>query len=354
MAVFRHLVPTVLLALALHLVGAINGLAQDRLSSMQDEELIAEIWRQKGELAEAFSESFLGAVPPAQIAAVVEPLVEQYGDVADVRALGAGEFELLTETHKVPVFMRRGRDGLIEGLFVRPAVALEIDLAATLQAFVEMGAHVSVLVTTNGQTVAELNPERRLAVGSAFKMHVLAELQARMAAGEMAWADVVRLEAHHISLPSGMMQDWPLGSPVTLQTAAQMMMSVSDNTATDLLIDVLGRDALETRSSNVPFITTRELFHIRANPDLSNRYVQADGVARRRELLAGLAGVAHPDVADIEPFSLDHPAEWYLSAQELCAVMAQVADLPLMAVQPGPLTKRDWQRIAFKGGSEGG
>ncbi len=34
--------------------------------------------------------------------------------------------------------------------------------------------------------------------------------------------------------------------------------------------------------------------------------------------------------------------------------MARVADLPLVGINPGVVDRRDWVRIAFKGGSEPG
>ena len=48
-----------------------------------------------------------------------------------------------------------------------------------------------------------------------------------------------------------MAQDWPKGAPVTLHTLATLMISISDNTATDQLIAIVGRDAIaeELRAS---------------------------------------------------------------------------------------------------------
>ncbi|TGD67441.1 hypothetical protein EYC08_01910 [Tabrizicola sp. WMC-M-20] len=83
----------------------------------------------------------------------------------------------------------------------------------------------------------------------------------QMTAGQRDWADVVRLDSHHISLPSGLMQDWPVGSSVTLHTAALLMIAESDNTATDLLIDLLGRDRIAARLglATQDLLTTREI-----------------------------------------------------------------------------------------------
>ena len=47
--------------------------------------------------------------------------------------------------------------------------------------------------------------------------------------------------------------------------------------------------------------------------------------------------------------------EWFFSARQVCALMAEVHALPLMSVEPGPAADpANWQRIAYKGGSEPG
>jgi len=46
--------------------------------------------------------------------------------------------------------------------------------------------------------------------------------------------------------------------------------------------------------------------------------------------------------------------EWFFSVQELCHLMEQVADLPLMRINPGVTDPTAWERVAFKGGSEPG
>ncbi|MFL9455456.1 serine hydrolase [Tolypothrix bouteillei VB521301_2] len=50
----------------------------------------------------------------------------------------------------------------------------------------------------------------------------------------LAWKDVVQLQPSEKSLPSGMLHTWPDGSYLTVQTLASLMISLSDNTATDI------------------------------------------------------------------------------------------------------------------------
>ncbi|WP_373047449.1 serine hydrolase [Vulgatibacter sp.] len=74
---------------------------------------------------------------------------------------------------------------------------------------------------------------------------VVAELVRATEAGERRWDEVVRLAPEAYSLPSVLLQDWPAGAPVTLQTLATLMISRSDNTATDQLVHLLGRERIE-------------------------------------------------------------------------------------------------------------
>src|SRR3546814_20027723 len=70
------------------------------------------------------------------------------------------------------------------------------------------------------------------------------------------------------------------------------MISVSDKGATDTLIHLLGRDAIEARmraaghsdpSRNIPFLTTVEAFALKGNnfADLRTKFIAADDGAQR-------------------------------------------------------------------------
>jgi beta-lactamase class A len=191
---------------------------------------------------------------------------------------------------------------------------------------------------------------------------VLAALRERIAEGKMSWASVVALDDRWRSLPSGVLQTWPTGSHLTIETLASAMISISDNTAADAVMALVGRDAIE-RQAPVrvrPFLTTRETFVLKApeNRDLLARFRQATPVGRRDVLRE----VARRPLPSLRSFDLSRPTaldvEWFFSARELCALMAKVADLPLMTINPGIADPAEvtasGERIAFKGGSEPG
>jgi beta-lactamase class A len=68
--------------------------------------------------------------------------------------------------------------------------------------------------------VTAVNADQPLAVGSAFKLTILAAWQNQITRRKHTWDEVVRLKAAWKSLPSSIVKDWPGGSPLTLHTLA--------------------------------------------------------------------------------------------------------------------------------------
>ena len=57
------------------------------------------------------------------------------------------------------------------------------------------------------------------------------------------WSDVVNVDRS--SIGGGTVAGFPRGAPITLHTLASLMISISDNTATDILLHVVGRENVE-------------------------------------------------------------------------------------------------------------
>ena len=131
-----------------------------------------------------------------------------------------------------------------------------------------------------------IDPGTAAPLGSAFKLYVLAALATAIAAGKVSWAQPLTVTAQLKSLLSDGLQNEPDGTRVSVQDAAAKMISISDNTAADMLINLVGRPAVEAAlttggmadpSVNQPFLTTRELFILRLHqwPALARRYIAA-------------------------------------------------------------------------------
>ncbi|MGI9499089.1 MAG: serine hydrolase [Geminicoccaceae bacterium] len=322
-----------------------------------DEQILEAIWLSPGESASQFSDLFLDQIPPDKIVSLLADFVQRCGAMVIVRkAEGAGEFSMVTERCEIPTVIARNTDGKIDRLSLYQPVWRNAALDDLLGEIASFEGSVSYAVFVgdgaNGELIAGHDADRPMAVGSAFKLIVLAAILGVIEEGEADWSDVVKLEKKHISLPSGRLQNMPIGSPFTLHTLAAAMIADSDNTATDVLIDVLGRDRLEALSGLKPFLTTREFFQLKAGKKVYERYEKAD-LSGRYAILDTLGDAPLPSPHEVlTPWQPE--AEWLLSTEALCNWITKVADLDLMQLNPGMLRQSGWQRIAYKGGSETG
>ena len=194
--------------------------------------------------------------------------------------------------------------GLIDGLRLVPVVALPAP-PSTWPGVDRMVRSVApqvrlLVASVSGETcrsVQAIDATTPAPLGSAFKLYVLDALAQAIASGKVSWAQKLTVTSQVKSLPSGTLQDDPDGTRLSVQQVALDMISISDNTAEDILAGLLGRAAVEqaTRSSgmadpalDIPFLTTRELFVLKLDdwPKLAQRYL-ALGTAGRLAVLAG-------------------------------------------------------------------
>lgn len=302
--------------------------------------------------SEWFSPTMLAQVPLPVITDLIDSLTEAYGPVVGIVPIDAIQYTVVLEKATVPSQIVLGSAGDIAGLFFGPPQPIVSGLAEALDAFHGLPGEVGVVVWADGQIIAAIEPDKPLSVGSAFKIPVLAAVRAEIEAGRLAWDTVVSLQAKAKSLPTGILQSWPAGSHLTVETLASLMISISDNTATDALIYLVGREAVERLAPrNTPLLTTRETFVLEhpANAEYLERY-RAGDVAARRELLPELATLPLPPASVFTGGALARDIEWSATANELCGHMAWVQDLPLMSINPGVADPDYWEHVAFKGG----
>ncbi|OUC15300.1 MAG: serine hydrolase [Alkalinema sp. CACIAM 70d] len=306
--------------------------------------------------ANQFTDTFLKEIPLAKVQQIIDQLKQQFGPLQSVKG-DRLDFVVHLEKGSIPTKLVLSADGKIAGLLFGAPTQNIASLEEAIAQFKTLPGQVSVLVREGQTTRAALNPTQPLAVGSAFKLAVLDQLQTQIKTQKLTWQTVVPLQAQYKSLPSGMLHTWPDGTRLTVESLAALMISQSDNTATDHLIYQVGRDKIEAIAPrNQPFLMTRELFQLKSpkNRSLLERYRTAS-LSQKRSILAELATQPLPDVSDFaeaKPIALD--VEWFFSAEELCQLIDRVSDLPLMGINPGLARAEDWRRVTFKGGSESG
>lgn len=288
---------------------------------------------------------------------------------------------------RLSVDMATDARGLIAGLLLQPT-GLKTPAAPTSWSGVNSMIHsvapqvhflVAAVHGNTCQPIHAIDATTQAPLGSAFKLYVLDALARAIAAGKVRWDQPLTVTSQVKSLPSGTLQNDAVGTKVSVQQVATDMIAISDNTAANMLITLLGRHSVEaaTRAAgmadpalDVPFLTTRELFVLKLHdwPTLAQRYLALDAAGRQALLVhtvdrvplstLPLSGWTGPrDVGSLE---------WFASPTDICHVFASLAALArqpslaplagILAHNPGGLNLNpgQWRPVWFKGGSEPG
>lgn len=96
----------------------------------------------------------------------------------------------------------------------------------------------------HGSEAVGRNDSERYEVGSCFKAFVAAGCCRQVSSGIHSWDDLLRVDPERRVPSSARAEHWPDGSMVTLHEAANAMIAVSDNTATDMVMDVVGHESV--------------------------------------------------------------------------------------------------------------
>ena len=232
-----------------------------------------------------------------------------------------------------------------------------------------------------------LNAEESLAVGSSFKLYILGELGNQIREGRFRsnlpaqkelglWEQPVEIESRFKSIPGGPLLFVPDGAIFTVRYLAEQMIQRSDNTATDHLLFLVGRENVEQRmklmghhdpSVNTPLFATRE-FAVMKLLDTDQQieiYFSASTDERRKILhnetrnFDALRNVADEQAMPIRIEKL----EWFADRFDMCRALVDlynlgqnpdaraVTEILTLADQLG-IDREQFPYVGFKGGSE--
>lgn len=117
-----------------------------------------------------------------------------------------------------------------------------------------------------GQTYA-LGADDRVRTASTIKIAVMVEAFARVAEGKAKWTDELVLTNAARFSGSGVLPELSDGLRLTFRDAVNLMMVVSDNTATNMVLDYLSTDAVNTRMASLGFKQIRILRRVGSGGD---------------------------------------------------------------------------------------
>jgi beta-lactamase class A len=265
---------------------------------------------------------------------------------------------------------------LVTGFYIVPAQPVVSDdslsnVDAELAALPGRVGYIIESITPDGKRnpVAGRAVTEQFAIGSIFKLYILAELAAQIDAGKRKWTDTIPLTQRSFS--SQATQDIALGTPVTLERLATWMIAVSDNAATDELLFLLGRDRVEARlrkighsdpNKTLPFLSTVEAFLLKSDyKGTRTKYKSASEAKQRAILKRSISGVGFDKINlanfTAKPASIDS-IEWFASPEDIMLLLNHLRQmdnktaLDIMAKNVTPATAKPWRYLGSKGGSE--
>jgi hypothetical protein len=335
-----------------------------------------------------FDSRFLGKISPEEINSDLAGVPAPSG-ASLIGLLSQGPASLMAVAAfgdvKLTVSISVDGAGLISGILLTPYRPPPASWAQADQELAALAPDTSLLaarVSPSGTCtpVHQVASSTARPLGSMFKLFVLGALAHQIASGRVSWhheltvTDALKSAA---GIP-GSLQDDPAGTRVSVQQTATKMISISDNTAADMLIHLVGRPAVESQvrqwsdhaALDVPFLTTREAFLLKdaGYPALADKYLSL-GPGRRAAFLA--SSVDPLPLSRLTPGGWTQPRnidtiEWFASPDDICRAFAglhQLATQPRLApvgsvlsVNSGDigLGKPQWPTVWFKGGSEPG
>ena len=221
-----------------------------------------------------------------------------------------------------------------------------------------------------------------MSLASEFKLFVLGALADQVATGQVRWNQQLTVETS--SKAPGIRRDpdrsrFSLdGTKVSVQRDGDQEISISDNTAADMLINLVGRSAVEsqvqhwssTSELDSPFLTTPGdvPLALRRLPALANAYLNRTPSAREAFLeLVGGSPLTPAQVREsTEPRAIDN-IEWFGSPDDICRAFVGLQQLSRQPkLSPNRVTSSrgtgaasgstlfGWPTVWFKGGSEPG
>jgi beta-lactamase class A len=153
----------------------------------------------------------------------------------------------------------------------------------------EVGGTVAVAVrdVRRGRAL-DLRAQERFPAASVIKVPILVELLARVEEGEFDLQDRIRLRNGAKAPGSGVLSMLHEDLELSLEDLAHLMITVSDNTASNMLIDLLGCSRINARLERLGMRTTRlerKFFDLEARERGLDNWVSAGELA---DLLTGI------------------------------------------------------------------
>ena len=182
-----------------------------------------------------------------------------------------------------------------------------------------------------GETFS-LDGDERVRTASTIKIAVMIEAFGRVAEGRAKWTDELVLTKAARFAGSGVLPELADGLRLTLRDCVNLMMLISDNTATNMVLDYLTTDAVNTRMNSLGFKSTRIMRRVgsggesREGKDADNKRFGL-GATTPHEMVEILAKLDRGEI--ISPAASKEMLDLMKREQARYAIGRTIADTPV-------------------------
>ena len=280
-------------------------------------------------------------------------------------------------------------DGVISGLFVpffedtiRTSETQALSSTEVADAFENVGQDTSLLVAqvnSAGQCVPllERNATTLRAVGSVFKIYSLAAVASAINDGEVTLNQNLPLDSNFFAPANNILSE-PPGTPLSVFDHARLMIGRSDNTATDHIHSVAGREQLDqavlTLGHTTPDILTPllsvnqrfSLFQV-LTPTEAAIYLNASEAEQQvilQDQIEPIGSLVNNPAANLFNADILVNGTWQASPIDLCNAFTRlrttypvdsdaftIINESMSTSAPFTGIRNEWDRVWFKGGS---
>jgi Beta-lactamase enzyme family len=302
--------------------------------------------------AEHFADKFLDQVSASKLSDIFSKLFRQVGSCHNARKVKsiretAGTFIMectLGFTVEYDIEIDHLKPHKIVGLVLKSATSTKVDSKNSLNIAVDraklLGTSLGFIVldvsSEKTTVLGSANQDQAFEIGSVAKLYIASSLLNGIERRKLTWDQVVSLAGVDQSLPAGRLGTWPIGTPLTLQTLATLLIVDSDNTASDALlrtlndsssIDVAFPDTEDNYSEKPVFLSTKQYFTLRLYPEMVQAYRVAT-VAQRRKLLESLPRIDREELLNRFELVADSLSlvGWSASPQQVGNLLSRLAN----------------------------
>jgi hypothetical protein len=288
----------------------------------------------KEDFSNNFSDLFKKYISEEKIKLVFKELRNKYGNIVGYKTidLNKGIFEI--EFEKVILTLSITLDGgKINSLyFSNPRTKNDFSIADLN----EINSEKSVLIKNlnDNKIIFEFNKDLPLEISSLFKLYLLMGVLEK----ENDLSKIIKINENYYSIPPSILYYFPKNSSVTLYTYLFLMISQSDNTATDHIISFVGEDKIPlllkkygnlNYEMNIPFLYTSDIFRIFYSTENLKSYLNSNA-GDKQLILKKLRNdkeinsiITNRDLKKIEDILLknnDYNTKigWFASASDIC------------------------------------